>query len=261
MSDLPPVLVYLVVCLVPAALWLWWIRRQDVYEPEPVSLILRTFASGMLAAVGAVLLEQLLIRVLISGDSVLKYNPQTGTLAETLIYCFLVVAPVEEYLKYRVVRSGAFESPEFNEPMDGIVYMSSAAIGFATLENTLYMTGFGAWVLALRMMLSSFLHIACLAILGYYLGLIRFNPGREQRLLWRGFFWAILLHGAYDFLALYQPIAGLGALMLLLTVLFFLRQRFLREIQQALARSPFKPRRTLLPRRGSRPLPAVEPKA
>jgi RsiW-degrading membrane proteinase PrsW (M82 family) len=222
-------LTYLAVCLVPAVLWLWWIRRQDVYEPEPVGLMLKTFAAGMGAAVVAVAAEGTLIQLLLPGPEGFRF--------------------VEEALKFLVVRFGAFRSPEFNEPMDGIVYMVSAAIGFATLENARYMLGFGAGVLVLRMVLSSFLHVACSAIVGYYLGLVRFKARLTRSLYLKGLGAAILLHGAYDFVALYQPAAGLLALCALMGLLYLLRERFLGEIQKALAQSPFKPRRSLLRRK------------
>lgn len=242
-------LTYFLVCLVPAVLWLWWIRRQDVYEPEPVGLMLKTFAAGMGAAIVAVAAEGALIRLLLPGPEGFRFVVSQGTLAEVAVYSFLIIAPIEEALKFLVVRLGAFRSPEFNEPMDGIVYMVSAAIGFATLENARYMLGFGAGVLVLRMVLSSFLHVACSAIVGYYLGLVRFKARLTRSLYVKGLGAAILLHGAYDFVALYQPAAGLLALCALMTLLYFLRERFLGEIQKALEHSPFKPRRSLLRKR------------
>jgi protease PrsW len=243
-------LVYFLVCLLPAALWLWWIRSRDLYEPEPVSLILQTFFGGVLMAFPAILIERLLQSWLISRPAGLGYTPATGSFIEAVLYCFVIIAPVEEFLKYRTVRSGAYRSAEFNEPMDGVVYMSSAAIGFATLENALYMQGFGPVVLAIRMLLSTFLHVACSSIIGYYLGLGRFRPPAERRrMILRGFALAILIHGAYDFLALYQPIASLLALLLMLTGIGLMRQAFLDDIDRLLAESPFRPRKTLLKRR------------
>ncbi|MBI3891648.1 MAG: PrsW family intramembrane metalloprotease [Candidatus Wallbacteria bacterium] len=252
-------LIYLAVSLVPACVWLWWIYRQDVYEPEPVSLVLSTFFGGMVMALPAILIEWALTKAFIHRPEGIWYQPGTGSFDEAVIYCFAIVAPVEEYLKYRAVRSGAYQSPEFNEPMDGIVYMGSAAVGFATLENALYMRGYGAWILALRIAISTFLHIACSCVIGYQLGIARFKPDEEKWRLRKGFALAITIHGAYDFLALYQPAAGFLALFLLLGGLNMARHHFADDVQAALDESPFKPRSTLMPRKGTRADPPSTP--
>ncbi len=245
-------LVYLAVSLVPACLWLWWLRRQDVYDPEPVSLVLGSFFGGMVMALPAIVIQWLLTKALIQRPEGIWYAPGTGSFDEAVLYCFGIVAPVEEYLKYRAVRAGAWKSPEFDEPMDGIVYMGSAAVGFATLENALYMRGYGASILAIRMLLSTFLHVACSCIIGVQLGLARFKPQEERRLLAKGFALAVVIHGAYDFLALYQPVAGFLALFLLVAGLNVARRSFLTNIEAALESSPFKPRTTLMPQKGLR---------
>ncbi len=238
--------IYFIVSLAPAAVWLWWIRRQDVYEPEPIHLMLKACLLGMAAAVPAVLLERLLTGLTFTGGADFLYVPDATDLYESSLYCFLIVAPIEEYLKYKVIRSTIYHSDEFNEPMDGIVYMTSAAIGFSALENALYMRGFGAWVLVVRMLLSTFLHVACSGIIGLYLGISRFHPKDASRLMTRGFIIAILLHGTYDFLVKYQAGAAFLSLFVLLTGLYWARGKFFGAIHDALQESPFKPRKSFI---------------
>ena len=65
------------------------------------------------------------------------------------IGCFLVIGPCEELAKFLAVRLFVYRNKEFNEPLDGIIYAAAAALGFASLENVLYVidwhTGHVQW--------------------------------------------------------------------------------------------------------------------
>jgi len=82
--------------------------------------------------------------------------------------------------------------------MDGVVYGATASLGFATLENILYVSG-GGWSVAIGRAFSAVPAHACLgAILGYYVGQARFHPERRTS-AWLGLLAATILHGCYNF--------------------------------------------------------------
>ena len=106
-----------------------------------------------------------------------------------------------------------FDKPEFNEPFDGIVYAVMISLGFATVENLLYVLynhDQQISVAALRMISAIPLHASCGVIMGYYVGLAKFSSS-PRILLFKGVFFATLLHAIYN----YFLISGNGAYFIL----------------------------------------------
>jgi len=169
-----------------ALFWLRWFRKKDKYEREPERLIFWAFFAGVLSVIPSILLE---------GFLDLRDRGSTIILRD-LFLSFLWVGVVEEFFKYLAVRVTVYRSKEFNEVMDGMVYMVSAALGFAATENVGYMLGFGPSVGFLRAILSYLAHISFSAILGYYMG--RAKVEGQKNLTWIGFGLAISLHWLYD---------------------------------------------------------------
>src|SRR5919199_1920732 len=129
-----------ILAIAPAFFWLWWFYRKDRYDPEPRGLILKVF-----------FLELLLLKVIPGAGG--------GSFAAAIIGNLLVIAPIEEYGKYLVVRRWAFRHPAFNEPLDGIIYAAAAALGFAALENFFYLLDNGAWLILIRGPISTLGHV------------------------------------------------------------------------------------------------------
>jgi len=118
------------------------------------------------------------------------------------------IAMVEEFLKYLVVREKAVTHSEFDEPVDVMIYMIVAALGFAAVENILYIVSsldFGAsnnQVIKLsvsRFIGATFLHTLCSGIIGYFWAMSLFRRTEKTRCLLLGFFIAVMLHGIYNF--------------------------------------------------------------
>ena len=111
--------------ILPALVWLAFWLREDYRHPEPRGLILRTFTFGM-GAVILVLPFQKVIAVFLPGM--------------TLAAIFLWVV-LEELFKFSAAYIGGLRSVEDNEPIDPIIYMITAALGFVALENALFLFG------------------------------------------------------------------------------------------------------------------------
>lgn len=217
----------------PGLLWLFYVYRHDRHEPEPVWLVLKVYVAGMLCAV---------VASLINGAGGLVFPTQGAGPWNAALGAMLVVGPAEEACKLAAVWLIAFRHHELDEPMDGLIYSGAAALGFASLENVIYLQQHGWNVIHLRALSAVPGHFLFSASFGYALGMAR-APGvtRRPSLLW-AWLVAALLHGLYDaFLfgstELLQPMSAVGALLVL--VVSALRYR---GLVRALAQhSPFRP--------------------
>ena len=136
-----------------------------------------------------------------------------------LLDIFLGVAFVEEFLKFLVIKIKVLNDPEFDEPIDAMIYMIIAALGFAAGENLLILLSVGnqgavtnifssllhdLWsqifeISLLRFLGATFLHALSSAIIGFFIGLSFFKKEKRRKLIIVGLFLATLLHGLYNF--------------------------------------------------------------
>jgi len=235
------VFIAFVLAAAPALLLLRYYYRQDRLRPEPKGLVLRVFVLGVVSAFLAIPLE-LLVGVF---EGLFALSP----LLYAAFKAFVVAALVEEYLKLAVVRLSAYRSPHFDEVMDGVVYTVVASLGFACMENILYVMGGTLQTALLRAFLAVPLHATASGLMGYYLGKAKFalDPGAERRLQNRGLRVAVLIHGTYNFLLFMAPewgAASAWAVVPLVIVAFLLLRRRIRAALQedgAAGRTPGGP--------------------
>jgi RsiW-degrading membrane proteinase PrsW (M82 family) len=229
----------LILPMVPGVIWLWVFYRTDWYEPEPKRLVLGTFGLGVLSILPAFVGE----RAAALAYPFLQHIEQaaqsgTGAALPMFIGCFLVIGPCEELAKFLSVRLFVYRHKEFNEPLDGIIYAAAAALGFASLENVLYVFDWKThtvhWgTLGVRSLLALPGHVIFSTTWGFALGRQRFNPRFR---VWPFVIGAAWLHGLYDFLLMYPPTRPLIVLYMSLMVPIIVRQiRLLRS------ESPFAP--------------------
>jgi len=195
-------LVLLALAIAPGFAISIFIYRKDKFDKEPPVFLITAFFLGMLSILPAILIEQAGAVFSVYGDSTFM----------TLIYAFIVVGCTEEFCKFFVLRFYAYRKPEFNEPFDGITYSVMVAMGFATLENIFYVFQFGMANAFLRMFTAVPAHATFGIVMGYYAGLAKFSLNPKS-LLFRGWLFAALLHGAYDFSLMDKniPMITLGA--------------------------------------------------
>jgi len=124
-----------------------------------------------------------------------------------LVYFFLGVALVEEFLKYLVVRLGVFSNSALDEPVDLVMYMIIAGLGFAAFENILLLFRLAEifppsdifLVNSIRFVQAVFLHALASGLLGYFVALSFFRKNLRLPLLLGGLACATALHGAFNF--------------------------------------------------------------
>jgi protease PrsW len=177
--------------IVPSLLWLWFWLKEDEEHPEPKGLLAIMFIMGMLAVV-------------------LTYPVQKyiqGQFADNNTKLILWAA-VEEFLKYFVVLIILLNTKKANEPIDWPIYLIAAAVGFATLENTLYLlkplsaSGTTVSLLTghLRYLGSTLLHTVASGIIGIAIGLSFYSHVWAKKIsLLSGFILAVVLHSAFNF--------------------------------------------------------------
>lgn len=168
---------------------------RDKYDREPWQMLLKTFLLGGLSILPVAIIEGLLFEAW--GVSLFEPN---GLLVNLLSMVFLV-ALVEEGAKFCVVRYYAWKKAAFNEPYDGVMYALMASLGFATVENILYVFQNGSVVGWLRALLTVPMHALTAVIMGYYIGLAKYSQGRKntEGNLYTGLWIAILFHGFFNF--------------------------------------------------------------
>ena len=210
---------YLFLTFLPPLVWLLFYLREDRH-PEPKYLLLLAFIGGMASALFAVLGECVFINVL--GNSC--RNGLSGSINPYLL--FLGIALIEEYAKYLAVKFLILKRSEFDEPVDAMIYMMTSAMGFAALENALFIFPIfhqnllsGLQVAASRFLGANLLHALSSGLVGFFLARAWFHPKRHHFVA-LGIILATLLHATFNYLILVKEVLPQGPLYLifLLTV-------------------------------------------
>ncbi len=188
----PYYMLLLVLSVAPGLAIVWYIIMKDKYDREPRKYLIISFLLGMASTIPAIVLEKL-------GAYFFGSTNSLSSIGYYAFFAFIIVAGSEEGVKYLMVRLYAYPKKVFDEPFDGIVYSVMVAMGFATLENIGYVQQNGLGTAIMRMFLSVPAHASFGVLMGYYIGLAKFNKLRGRILLVKGILLAILFHGAFDF--------------------------------------------------------------
>ncbi|HEY3806333.1 MAG TPA: PrsW family intramembrane metalloprotease [Kofleriaceae bacterium] len=180
---------------IPALVAMWLVDRLDAKRPEPPRLRRLVAFGGMLSVLPAIVLE------LVLGKTIGAAVAPTTTYQGATFQAFIVAAFVEEACKLAVVYWLVWRRPEFDERMDGIVYASRAGLGFALVENVLYLLNqqslggqLALWVTRAVLVVPG--HAMWTGMAGAMIARRRFD-GRGLGLV-GGYLLAVAFHGAYD---------------------------------------------------------------
>jgi protease PrsW len=183
--------------IAPAGFLLYYFWVRDRWEKEPWSLIWKLFAMGGVSVIPAAVLELLF----------LGSETEVKTIGEAFVTSFFGVALVEEGTKLLFVYFAAYRSRHFREEYDGIIYAVAVGLGFAFIENILYVImglvegSSGLSTAIARAFTAVPSHALDGVVLGYFLGKSRFQPSAASRLSTNllGLAMATAFHGLYDF--------------------------------------------------------------
>lgn len=202
--------VYILFGILPSLIWLFYYLRKDLH-PEPKRTILKLFIYGALLTIPVFFVQMGLSSLLeqIKDSGILDGYP----IIADIIKWFIVIALTEEFLKYFVVREVIIKESTLDEPLDIMLYMVVVALGFAAVENMLYLFSpidhsylninklleTTITISFIRFIGATLLHTLCSALVGYFLAIASLRDGQSRLLVGSGIFLAALLHGLYNF--------------------------------------------------------------
>jgi RsiW-degrading membrane proteinase PrsW (M82 family) len=215
--------------VVPSILLFWYVHSRDK-NPEPHGPLLKTFLLGALICAPVIPLAM--------GLEELGKGLAVGVWGAALVQAFLGAAIPEELFKYLVLRGYVWRRHHFDEPLDGVVYGATASLGFATLENILYVGKYGFGTAVVRALTAVPGHAFTGVVMGAFVGRARFAPPEKRLgLLLAGLGWATLLHGFYDAFLFTQTGYAILAFVVLVVEISW-GQRLYRDLQSEQVLAP-----------------------
>ncbi|TAH26147.1 MAG: protease PrsW [Cytophagales bacterium] len=207
------IIIYSIIAIYIAWIWVDYFRLIDIYEKESLKYFILTFILGC----GSTQLVLWLNKYVL--DSL--HNELTGDFVNDFLYSVFSIGLVEESAKtipflivYFLFRK------QFNEPIDYLVFICISALGFSAAENVLYFQNKGPDIINSRAILCSIGHMFDTSLIAYGIIRYKFHPKKEGIIvLFKFFFLAALSHGFYDFWLIYEGTKPFGWL---ITILFFL---------------------------------------
>lgn len=196
------IIFYIFFGILPSLVWLSYYLRKDSH-PEPKLMILKVFLLGSLITLPVFFIQL--------GLSTLLIELKLPTLIISILYWFFVIALTEEFFKYLVVKKEVLNNSNLDEPLDIMLYMIIAALGFAALENILYLfspadnLSFNQFlnntfiVSFIRFIGATFLHTLASGVLGYFLIIEVYEIEKRGWFFFSGLLLASALHGLYNF--------------------------------------------------------------
>ncbi len=176
--------------MLPALLWLWFWLKEDSLQPEPKKIITTSFIGGMLMVILGVIFEKYAYDII---------NNET--------YRYIAWAAIEELCKFIAVALIALNSRYMDEPIDAMIYCITVALGFAALENTLFILSpfhdgnisKGIVTGDMRFIGATLVHTVSTAVIGFMIGIAYYKNALTKTLsLIVGVILAIALHASFN---------------------------------------------------------------
>ena len=184
----------LLASLAPVFIILFYIYFRDKYEKEPLGMLIKALLLGIVIVIPVIFVERMLMILM----------PQSSKVAEAAYHAFVVAGSTEELFKFLALYLLVWNSPNFNEKFDGIVYAVFVSLGFAGVENVLYVMDGGMQTALTRAITAVPAHAIFGITMGYYLGIAHMYRELKGKYLTRALLVPILLHGIYDFILMVE---------------------------------------------------------
>jgi protease PrsW len=176
--------------IAPGLAMMSYLYLKDRYDSEPFSMVLRVFIFGAML-VFPIMFIQYVLQV-------------EGIFVADVLKAFIATSLLEEFFKWFVLFYIVYQHVEFDEPYDGIIYGASVSLGFATVENILYLFANGVEFAFARALLPVSSHALFGVIMGYYMGKGKFSNRNKISFVIISLLLPFVLHGIYDFILLTQ---------------------------------------------------------
>lgn len=202
MNDNP--LLLLILAIFPIIILATYVYKKDIHK-ESKKILISLFIGGIVSCILTLILTGILQNII----PFFARDISSLNLIEKLLYIFIEIALIEEFSKWLICYILSFNSKEFDETFDAIVYCGFVALGFAIFENILYVLQNGYTTGILRALTAVPGHLCFGVAMGYYFALakesqiINNNNYKISYLLYSILF-PTLLHGLYDYLIFSQ---------------------------------------------------------
>lgn len=215
--------------ILPVVFWAVYHYHKDRHLPEPPRNLLLCFGLGLLAAA--------LSKGMYTGLEPLGLRYDAVALAEEdplalFSYAMLAIGPIEELAKMLPFVVLVLRLDAFDEPLDGLVYASFIGLGYAAVENVLYLDFLSPLEAAARGFAGPVVHILFASIWAYWISRAKLAGSSIVKPALLGFALAAFLHGLYDFLVLSEPVAALPIAAALIAAIWIWRLRVMHQMHQ-----------------------------
>lgn len=214
------------IAVLPVVFLLRYVYNKDKNR-EPKELLKKIFWYGVLTVIPVSIFEFILDDIFTTDT----YSNYIGL----FISVFCGVALIEELFKWIVVKYVCYNDKEFDEIYDAIVYSTYSSLGFAFLENLLFVLLYGSITGIFRALCAVPGHACYGIIMGYYLGLAKSNEIKnsrkdEKKYLFLSIFIPTLLHTLYDFILFSHVVLLYFIWIIYLIVLFYNCYRIVKKV-------------------------------
>jgi len=188
----------ILVAILPTIVLCLFVYHKDILEKEPLGLLMGLFFTGIFSTIPAAFMENI---------AMLIFDPTNTSFLNIFLISFLGIALIEEGYKALFAYTIGYNNRNFNHIYDGIVYCVFLSLGFATLENVLYVLEYGINTGLLRAIVSVPGHAFFGVAMGYYMGIAKLhdkknNKEKKNLNLTLSIIMPIVFHGIFDFLLL-----------------------------------------------------------
>lgn len=182
--------ILLSVAIAPAlALLSYFYLRREIAE-EPSKLLLHTFIYGAMLTFPILFIQHVI--------------QEENVISSVFVHQALLTSILEEFFKWLILIIAIYKHVDFDDPYDGILYGASVSLGFATVENILYLLNFGMDQAFLRALLPVSSHALFGVVMGYYIGRAKFNAKKESLEIVFALVTAVVLHIIYNSILIFK---------------------------------------------------------
>ncbi len=197
----------------PALFWLFYFMYKDRFSPEPVLVMGGVFFAGFASGYVYMKFVNFLSGIGIPGDQ--SFFIFDGSFL-SLVYLIFIVGFFEELFKLFPFIFIVKWFRNFDEKIDGIIYSSIVALGFASYENLIYLQYLSGAELVGRAIASPLTHSVFASIWGHYTGIFLLNKDKNYKKILIAFTISFFLHGIYDYLSISSTIRILSSIVILM---------------------------------------------
>ena len=220
--------IYVSAIVAPALVWIIYFNYKDRFQPEPLRNLGLTYLLGLVTAFVCVIFFKLLPYFGISEDPSILMEAHGWPF---LFYSIFITGIVEETFKFLPFLLVVLRLKEFDEKIDGIVYASIIALGFASYENSRYLAYMEGFELFGRAIASPLTHTIFSSIWGYTVGVARINRKSVVCPALKGLMLAATAHGLFNFFTASSVLRFISSFLILM--IWIWRIRIMEKIRSA----------------------------